>query len=56
MQQAFDEPDRLPERDAEQALLRQAGLDGGIAAYLLSAAPARDRRIRVDLGVGPDNP
>ena len=53
-QQALDEAGRLPERDAEQDLHRQAGLDGGIAVGLLSATPACRRGIPAHLRIEPD--
>src|SRR6056297_218675 len=54
-QQALDEAGRLPESHAEQHLHRKAGLDGGIAIGLLTAAPASRRSLPAHLGVKPDH-
>ena len=54
LQQAFDEPGRLPERHAEQHLHRKAGLDSGIAIGPLAATLACRRGIPVHLRIEPD--
>ncbi len=53
MQQALNEPGRLPECHAEQHLHRQASLDGGIAVGLLSATFATRCSIPDHLWVKP---
>ena len=54
MQQALNEPGRLPACHAEQHLQRQASLDGGIAVGLLSATFATRCSIPDHLWVKPD--
>ena len=49
--QALDEPGRLPQRQAEKDLHRQAGLDGSVAVNRLSTTLARRlRRPRLPVG------
>ena len=54
LQQALDEPGRLPQCHPEQHLHRQARLDGGITVSLLSATPACRRGVPAHLWVEPD--
>jgi hypothetical protein len=48
-QQTVDEPGRLPERQAEQHLFREARLDGGVVP-LMAATPASRRGPRLIAG------
>ena len=54
VQQALDEPGRLPERHAKQHLHRQTGLDCRIAVARLSAALSGRRGLPGHGGVEPD--
>ena len=54
LQQAFDEPGRLPQRHAKQNLHRQTRLDGNITVGLLTATLASRQGIPAHLGIEPN--